>query len=285
MGWRLSKPFGIAAVCVSLLTATQVFAAAVDRPFFRAGSVVIIWGADNFFEENWDAPVASDFYLLDNISSGSEGADIVAGDVYTVNFPFDPIHSGDAGWPFQISGQTFGGAYTSNPSFQVLDENDSYSAFGLDNNTNIDLLGNNARFSWFFVASNSAFDIYAEVSNLVATGDFSTLDFDNITYRLIVRAPASGSIGQNAQDPSQGGLGIVKGQAAGDTLGDFTAGPVKVFDGGRKTARTAGTIAQQSAGFASIYTLQGASINGNNYDLSMGVGNLSADVSYTVYVP
>jgi hypothetical protein len=267
--------------------AAQAFAAAVDRPFFRAGSVVIIWGADNFYEEEWDAPVASDFYLLDNISSGEAAADIIDGDVYTVNFPFDPIHGEEAGWPFEISGQTFGGDFTSRPSFQVLDANDSYSAFGLDADTNIDLLGNQARFSWFFVSSNSAFDIYAEASNLVATGDFAALDFSNISYQLIVRAPASASIGQSAQNPSVGGLGIVKGASfgAGDTLADFAAGPIKVFDGGRKTAREVGNIAAQSAGFASIYRLQGASINGNNYDLSMGVGNLSADVRYTVYVP
>jgi len=207
-----TKSFGTAALFALMsLGAAQAYAAALDRPFFRAGSVVIIWGADNFYEENWDAPVASDFYLLDNISSGSAGADIIDGDVYTVNFPFDPIHGEDAGWPFQISGQTFGGQYTSNPSYQVLDANDSYSAFGLDDDTNIDLLGNQARFSWFFVSSNSAFDIYAEVSNLVATGDFAALDYSNIRYQLIVRAPASASIGQSAQNPSVGGLGVVRG--------------------------------------------------------------------------
>lgn len=280
--WISSAVF-IGAITTALLGSSAV-AAVTDRPFFRAGPVVIVWGATGFFEENWDAPVVSDFYLLDNVSSGTAGNDLITGDVYTVNFPFDPIHSDEAGWPFQINDPTFGGAYTSNPSYQVLDANDSYTAFGLDGDTDIDLLGNQQRFSWFFVTSNGAFDIYAEARNLVATGDFASLDYDNMTYQLLVRSPASASIGQRSQNPSVGGAGVVLGNG-GDTLADLASGPVKVFDGGRKTARQSGTIASQAAGFASVYRLRGAGVNGNNYDLSMGVGNLSADVVYTIYAP
>lgn len=269
----------------SLFLSSPAYAAATDRPYFRAGPVVIIFGGSDFFENDFEAPVVSDFYLLDDVASGAQGNDIIAGDVFTVNFPFDPIHGEDAGWPFQITGQTFGGTYTSNPSFQVLDENDSYSAFGLDDDTNIDLLGNQVRFAWFFVTSNAPFDIFAQTNNLIATGDFTGLDFSNIGYRLVVRAPASTSIGQDAQDPSLGGGGIVLGNSNAHTLGDMAGGPTKVFDGGRKTARASGTIASQAAGFASVYRLLGAGINGNNYDLSMGTGNLSADVIYTIYAP
>lgn len=271
----------------ALLCAPAVYAAAVDKPFFRAGAVVIIWGGSGFYEDNWEAPVASDFYLLDNVPSGQEGNDIIGGDVFTVNFPFDPISDGTSGgWPFQISGQTSGGAYTNNPSFQMLDANDSYSAFGLDGDTDIDLLGNQQRFSWFFVASNTAFDIFGQASDLTATGDFTALGFENIRYNLFSFSPASPSIGQRSQDPAVGGNGVVIGQNGQLwTLDDLSGGPVKVFDGGRRTAASRGTIAQQSAGFASVYNLRGAPINGNNYDLSMGTGVLSADVSYTIYAP
>jgi len=65
----------------------------------------------------------------------------------------------------------------------------------------------------------------------------------------------------------------------------LSSGPIKVFDGGRRTARLPGSIAQQAAGFASLYRLQGAPINGNNYDFSLGTGILSADVIYTIYAP
>ena len=269
----------------NIILSSPAYAAAADRPFFRAGPVVIIFGGSDFFENDFEAPVVSDFYLLGDVASGSQGNDIIDGDVYTVNYPFDPIHGEDAGWPFQITGQTFGGAYTSNPSFQVLDENDSHTAFGLDNDTDIDLLGNQVRFAWFFVTSNAPFDVFAQSRNLVATGDFTGLDFSNIGYRLIVRTPASSSIGQDAQNPSVGGGGIVLGNSNAHTLADMSGTPTKVFDGGRKTARANGTIASQAAGFASVYRLLGANINGNNYDLSMGTGNLSADVVYMIYAP
>lgn len=276
-----------AATIAVLGGAVYAAASAIDRPFIRAGKVVVVWSADDFYENNWTAPLAHDFVLLDNVSSGSAGNDIIAGDGVAVNFPFDPVSNGDSGgWPFQITGQTFGGTYNNDPSFQMLDANDSYTAFGIDDDTDIDLLGNQVRFAWFFVTSNTAFDIYAQAGNLSATGDFGALDYSNISYRFVVRTPASGSIGQLAQNPSVGGSGIVLGRAGqNNTLNDISAGPTKVFDGGRRTARTRGNIAGQSAGFASIYRLRGALVNGNNYDLSMGTGILSADVTYTIYAP
>ena len=275
----------ITGAAMLLIGIGSAYGASVDRPFFRAGPVVVIFGGSDFQENDFEAPIAADFYLLDNVSSGNIGNDIITGDVFTVNFPFDPIHGEDAGWPFEIQNPTFGGEYTSNPSFQVLDENDSYSAFGIDSSTDIDLLGNQVRFAWFFVTSNAPFDIFAESNNLVATGDFAALDYSNIRYQLILRSPASTTIGQASQNPSTGGGGIVLGNQFADTLDDLSGGPVKVFDGGRKTARARGSIAAQAVGFASIYRLIGSPINGGNYDLSMGVGNLSADVIYTVYAP
>jgi len=198
-----------------------------------------------------------------------------------VNFPFDPISDGTtAGWPFQITGQTFGGEFNNNPSFQVLDSNDSYTAFGLNNNTDIDLLGTQVRFAFFFVASNTAFDIYAESSNLVTSGDFTDLGFDNIGYQLFELSPASATIGQNSQLASVGGSGIILGNnATGFSLSDLSGGKTKVYDGGRRTAREPGTIAQQATGFASLYRLRGSPITGANYDFSLGTGILSADVT------
>ncbi|WP_409433797.1 hypothetical protein ACJ3XI_04635 [Litorimonas sp. RW-G-Af-16] len=278
---RLGIGIGLCAV-VSLPT----LAAVIDRPFFRAGPVVIVFSGSDFYENAWEAPIVNDFVLLEGVASGSAGNDIIAQDGVAVNFPFDPISNGDSGgWPFQVTGQPFGGAYNNDPSFQMLDANDSYTAFGVDDDTDIDLLGNQVRFAWFFVASNAAFDIYASASNLSASGDFMGLGYQNITYQFLEITPASPSIGQRAQSPSVGGGGVVLGNSNGDTLNDLSSGPVKVFDGGRRTARLNGSIAQQAAGFASVYRLRGAPINGNNYDFSMGVGKLSADVTYTVYAP
>ena len=265
----------------------QADAAVIDRPFFRANALVIIFSGGDFIENNGKAPLAHDFVLLEGVASGTAGNDLIAQDGVPVNFPFDPISDGTSGgWPFQITGQTSGGIYDNNPSFQMLDANDSYTAFGIDNSTDIDLLGTQVRFAWFFVASNTAFDIYAEASNLVTSGDFTGLDFDNIGYQLVERSPASASIGQSSQLASVGGNGIVIGSnATGFTLDDISAGQTKVYDGGRRTARAPGSIAQQATGFASVYRLRGSPITGNNYDFSMGTGILSADVTYTVFAP
>ena len=65
----------------------------------------------------------------------------------------------------------------------------------------------------------------------------------------------------------------------------MSAGPTKVFDGGRRTARLRGTLLQQAVSFQSHYTLVGAGATVNNYDLSMGAGALGATVTYTVYTP
>ncbi len=270
-----------------VLLASRVAAATIDRPFFRAGPVIIVFSGADFIENSGEAPIVHDFILLDGVASGSEGNDLIAADGVPVNFPFDPISDGTSGgWPFEIINPTFGGQYNNNPSFQMLDQNDSYTQFGLDETTDIDLLGNQVRFAWFFVASNAPFDIFAQAANLKAEGDFSGLDLSNITYQLLVRSPASSSIGQRSQNPSVGGQGVVIGNNSQLwTLEDLNGAPQKVFDGGRKTARTNGTLAQQAAGFASVYNLRGAGINGNNYDLSMGTGILSADVIYTIYAP
>ena len=284
--WGGFQKLGLASVVISTLL-MQADAAVIDRPFFRANALVIIFSGGDFVENNGEAPLAHDFVLLDGVASGTEGNDLIAQDGVPVNFPFDPISDGTSGgWPYQITGQTFGGTYNNNPSFQMLDANDSYTAFGIDNGTDIDLLGTQVRFAWFFVASNTAFDIYAEASNLVTSGDFTGMGFENIGYQLVERSPASASIGQRAQLASVGGNGIVIGSNAnGFTLDDISAGQTKVYDGGRRTARAPGSIAQQATGFASVYRLRGSPVNGNNYDFSMGTGILSADVTYTIFAP
>lgn len=265
----------------------QAQASVIDRPFFRANALVIVFSGGDFVENDGEAPLVHDFVLLDDATSGTAGNDLIVQDGVPVNYPFDPISDGTSGgWPFQISGQTSGGVYDNNPSFQMLDSNDSYTAFGLNNATDIDLLGSHVRFAWFFVASNTAFDIYAEASNLVTSGDFDGLGFDNIGYQLVERSPASTSIGQSSQLASVGGNGIVIGNTTnGSTLSDISAGQTKVYDGGRRTARIPGSIAQQATGFASVYRLRGSPITGANYDFSLGTGILSADVTYTVFAP
>ena len=274
------------------LMASTAYASVIDRPFFRVLGVVVVWAADETNANSGAAPVASDFVLL-NGTSGAAGNDLIASDAYTViTGTMDPI-PGDA--PAQdsatvtidpITGETTGGVFTDNGTSGVLDAADTLTAFGMDATTDVSdsLVGTHT--SSFFVASNAAFDIYASRTALTATGDFSSITPENIAYSLSVDA-TSGTEGigwgSRSQDPSTGGTGV----ATLTSLDDLTTTPTKVFDGGQRTAASNGSISQQSVRFDATYELDSdlttAGVQG--YDLSQGVGTVTADVTYTVYVP
>ena len=285
---------GLVALCA--LACTPAEAGSVDRPTFRVGGLVVMWGGSDFSENGGRAPVVSDFYLLDGVASGAEGTDIIAADGVTINLNtgrYNPTSDGSrSAWEFEILNPDGGGQFISAGPHQTLDANDAYPAFGVDGDTDIDLLGNGNRASQFYVASNTAFDIYAHATDLVNDGAFSDLGYGNIRYTLRYRASGGGATGMpwggRAQDPALGGGGLQMPPNLGAnawTLANLSGGPIKVFDGGRKTAAESGNLVEQSVGFQSRYRLAGAGIGGNTYDLSMGAGTLGATVTYTVYVP
>ena len=293
MSWEVSK-FRYHLLCggilgTALLSSGIAQAGTLDRPFFRASSIVVVIGATDSSENSGTAPVVADFNLLDNVASGNAATDLIVDDGYTMNFNtgrFNAISDGSAaGYEFEIIDPTFGGTFNSVGPHQLLDANDSYTAFGLDADTDIDLVRGN-RASRFLVASNTSFDIYAEASDLTATGDFSALDYSNIGYSLRLQTSGGGTTawrwGQQAQSPAVGGGGII---GTVNDLSDMAAGPVKVFDGGRRTASARGTLLQQAVSFQSRYRLADAGGVINNYDFSMGTGELGATVTYTIYTP
>lgn len=272
--------------------AAPALSAVADKPFFRAAAVVIVFGASDFEENGGVAPVVYDFHVLDDATSGQAAPDLISANGRSINYnssQFNPIQSGESsGWEFQINDSTFGGAFQSSAPHQTLDANDSYTAFGLDETTDIDLLGGGARASRFYVASNVPFDIFGQASNLTATGDFSTMDYSNIRYRLRYAVTGGGGVnrwGQSAQDPAPSGNGIKYGGTGVVTLDGLVAAPLKVFEGEQRTARVDGSIMDQAVGFQSRFNLRGSTVNGNNYDLSQGIGSLGADVTYTIYTP
>lgn len=279
------KKLLMAGGAAALMTASTAYASIIDRPFFQVLGVVVVWGADGM---DGTAPVASDFVLL-TPASGSAGADLIAADGATVvTGTLDPISStgvnSGATVPNPVSGATSGGTFTDDGN-GILDANDTLTAFGVDANTDVGSGLVNQHTSSFYVASNAAFDIYAETSNVVATGDFSgNLDETDIAYSMAITTSGTDAglaFGGNAQTPATGGTGVI---STVNDLGDMNAGPTKVFDGGQRTAASTGNLAAQSVRFDNTYDLQ---LNGttNGYDLSMGVGTLRADVTYTVYVP
>ncbi|MCF6221989.1 MAG: hypothetical protein L3J65_12835 [Robiginitomaculum sp.] len=271
------------AVGVSLslnLIQQSALAATLDRPFFRASAIVIVFGGSDFIENGGTGPVASDFYLLDNIPSGQAGADIIGADGVTLEYfgsANTPISDGTARTNelLRIEGQPSGGALTNVADFNILDANDSLTEFGIDDNTDLDM-STFYRFSRFYVTSNAAFDMYAQATNLTATQDFTALGYSDFRYILF-----SQTTGSAAQNPAIGGLGRIN---AINDLGDISAGPTKIFDGGRRTARTRGTIQQQAVSFIPVYYIFNGD-PGNAYDLSMGTGTIGATVTYTIYTP
>jgi hypothetical protein len=290
--WKKIRKGGVGLLLAGACS-VPAMSSVVDRPFFRAASVVIVFGASDFEENGGEAPIVFDFHVLDGATSGQAAPDLIGVDGRSINFNtqrFNPIQSGEgSGWEFQINDATFGGAFNSSAPHQTLDANDSYTAFGLDNTTDVDLLGNGSRAARFFVASNVPFDLFAQATNLVATGDFDALDYSNIRYRLRYQVRGGGGVnrwGQSAQDPAPSGNGVTYGGGGPVvTLEGLAAAPTKVFQGERRTARAAGSIMQQAVGFQSRYNLLGSAINGNSYDFSQGTGSLGADIVYTVYTP
>lgn len=274
-----------------LLTCLPAHASAIDRPYLRAQSVVIVIAATEDESNGGVAPVAVDFNLLTPASSGAAAPDLIADDgfVFNSNSGFDPGHDFSAGATrLQLFERTSGGNF-GNPGggdIDYLEESDTLTAFGIDATT--DISTRRARHvSRFLVVSNARFDIYASASNLSRTGDFAPLDYENIGMDVRLNRTGGtgpGQWGTRAQNPAIGGTGLIN---TINDLGDISTGPTKVFDGGRRTARFRGSLLEQSVSFQVRYALSDSADSGRNhdYDLSMGAGTIGADVTFTVYTP
>ncbi|MEE9344541.1 MAG: hypothetical protein V3U88_02935 [Methylococcales bacterium] len=270
------KKLAIATGVAAAIAAPASQASIVDHPFFRVLGVVIVWGADS----TGTAPIASDFVLM-NGGTGTEGNDLIGTDVHAVvtgTLGAVPAISAQ-GNLMDITGETSGGVLTdavgANNGF--LDAGDSLTAFGLDTTTDVEVSSNSVTHS-FYVASNTAFDIKAVTAlDAASTGDLAGLGLAGIGYELDVTVSGDDGLafGGNAQDPSTGGTTPL---TAASTLATINGN--YVFDGGQRTALSAGAIAGQSVRFDATYTLAGGA-----YDLSQGTGLLAADVTYTIFVP
>jgi hypothetical protein len=248
--------------------------------------VVIVWGADDWQENSGNAPIVSDFVLM-NSGSANPGNDIIAGDVYTViKNSLLPSRgtANNAGNELYISRKAPSGSefMADNNSNGLLDAGDAFNAFELRNITDVVMRRNTMNHS-FYVASNVAFDIYAQADNLQTSGDFTALGLENIRWQMTIRINGNDGLeyGSRAQDPSTGGAGVV----GFNNYLDSMVTPTKVFDGGQRTARLSGSIAQQSVRFSAEYELRRNGASTNGYDLSMGKGHIETDVTYTIYVP
>jgi len=276
------KKIALASGAAAILMGSTAYASVIDRPFFQVLGVVVVWGGDTAGQDATANPVVSDFVLL-TTGTGNEGADLIGADGYSiVTGSLDPI-SGATATP--ANGGDFDD--TTGTSTGVLDANDTLTAFGIDQTTDVDGLAGTHESS-FYVASNAAFDINADATLLQNTAGFSTMGLDNIAFSMTADIDDTDGLGglnygTAAQLPTASG-GFQSATVA--DLGDITTS-TKVFAVDQKTASTVGSIADQSIRINSTYELDAdtgtAGVQG--YDLSMGVGTLEAEVTYTVYVP
>jgi hypothetical protein len=266
----------VAAVAAGICgTAT---AAVTDRVYFSAAPLVMVWGTD----ASNNPAVVSDFVLV-NTATGTAGTDLIAANVLPViTGSMTPVPQAPAGNSIYAvtnpaAAPAGGGTFTDGGTAGLLDAADTYTAFGLGATTALSFAAGPQSHS-FYVASNSAFDIFAQTGAAAYTGSFTagTVPLTAISWAMTITAAntTDGGVtwGVNSQNPSTGGTGII----AATNLNAFTAA-TKVFDGGQRTAAAAGSILSQSVRFNVQYGL--------NYNLSMGAGSVSVPVTYTIYTP
>ncbi len=265
----------LAGSAMALLAAGPSQASVIDNPHFKVLGLVVVWGAD----ASGNAPIVSDFVIDSAVGAGD--ADLIAGDVHTVvTGTLNPTPDTLAGaTPFDVTGEVSGAVFTDAGTLGVLDAADSFTAFEIDGATDIALTGAQYNSS-FYVASNTAFALNAQASTVAAnTVNFALTD---VGYSLAMTQSGNDGLafGGNAQLPHTGNTATSGVVATVNDLGDMSAA-TNVFTGNRRTAATAGSIAAQSVRFNAQYSLGGAT----GYDLSMGVGEIEANVTYTVFVP
>jgi len=271
-----SRKVMVAAIAAGI--AGSASAAVTDRVYFSAAPLVLVWGTDG----SGNPAVVSDFVLV-NTASGTAGSDLIAANVLPVlTGSMTPVPQAPTGNSIYAvnnpaAAPAGGGVVTDGGTAGQLDAADTYTAFGLGATTSLGFAAAPQAHS-FYVASNSAFDIFAQTGAATYTGTFTagTVPLTAVTWAMSITAAntTDGGVtwGANSQNPTGAGTGVI----ASTNLGAFAAA-TKVFDGGQRTAAAAGSILSQSVRFSVQYGL--------NYDLSMGSGSVSIPVTYTVYTP
>jgi len=276
---RSSWTIGIAAA-LALGTAPVATADTTDRPGFSVQGMVVVWASD----AAGAAPIVSDFIIdtgAGNRAATSGDTDLIAGDVHTVVTGsldrFDSQIVDEQGAPLRVQRVVGGGFTTDFDGNGVMDADDTFSAFGLRNNSDI----NTRRmeiFTSFYVASNVPFSIDGIATPV---GD-TTPDQMNRMRAYFDGVTVSGNdgllFGNAAQLPHSGGITGGR-RMNGRRLSNFTTSR-PVFRGNQRTAASRGTLAEQSVRFDFRYRY-----NSGDIDLADGVFDAEAEILYTVFIP
>lgn len=255
----------------------------VDRPHFNVSGIVIVWGADGAS----NAPVVADF-VIDSGTGGSAATsgdqDLISSDVHTVVTGTlvstqDGVASATGGMPFVLTDTDRGDINTDTNGDGIVDRNDSFTSFGLQNitDTRVDAVRQS---SSFYVASNVPFAIDAQAFTPSTFTEFILLLITRVQLSVTQTGDDGLAFGSSAQLPHSGGA--ASGFAPSLRLWDLRTAR-NVFTGDQRTAATPGTIADQSVRFDAEYSIAANNLQG--YDLSLGTFDFQVEVVYTVYVP
>ncbi|MEM1086865.1 MAG: hypothetical protein AAGH90_03985 [Pseudomonadota bacterium] len=260
MSFRKSLLAGAVMVASTAAVSLPASASVVDRPHFKVLGLVIVWSGDGS-----GGAIANDFVIGTTDLIGGTNQDGTT--VLTGSLDLTTDASVDASTVGDVLDLTVGAA----SPIEIDETTTSLTAFDPSAAT---LTGEALTYeSSFYVASNTAFNIDAIATQTTQSGDFEMSD---VSYDLDVTETDTDGVltfGGNAQDP-QGTFNAV---ADLDALTTSTT----VYEGGRRTAESSGSIVDQSVRFDATYSLNSET----SYDLSQGAGELEAQVVYTVYVP
>ncbi|MEL6859976.1 MAG: hypothetical protein AAFO74_16435 [Pseudomonadota bacterium] len=249
-----------AATSVAVATfAAPTQASIIDRPHFKVEPIIIVWAAD----ANGSAGMVTEF-----IVGSDPNTDLISEDGRAVNTgtltPTDDA-LGTVNTLVDVSNAETG----LNPTTAAAGSVSSFAATET-------LSGSSSTTAWassFYVATNTAFSINAEATETLNSGDFVLGDI-GFTMSKDATSGTVGTIdwGAESQDPSGAFPEVAD-------LGELTSETL-VFDGtnGNRTASGTGSIAEQSIRFDVAYSLAP-----DGYDLSMGSGEIQADVTYTFF--
>ncbi len=246
----------------------------IDRPVIKVDGVVIVWGADN----TSTTPIASEFIIED----GGASTDLIAGDVFTVLTgtldALDETYANDAGATLRIRRIANGpNQDTRANGDRVTDASDSFTAFELDDRTDVRTIRSEIESS-FYVASNKAFSIDAVSS---AVGNPADLNLIRLRMRVTRNGSDDGlAFGGSAQFPHTTNTRRAGVQHNNYRRLSLMTGGYNIFNGNRRTALSVGSIADQSVRFDQTYRW-----NTGNIDLADGVFDVEAEVEYTIYIP
>lgn len=267
-------------IAAAWLAVGAAHAGANDRVGFKIPGLVIVWAAD---EVGGDSPVVSNFILdtgAGNTGADSGDVDLIGNNAFTVVTgtltATDDGLGGNNGTPLRMQRIPGGGFLTDTNGDRVMNGEDSFSAFRIRENS--DLNTRRAEISSsFYVASNTAFSIDAQ-----AIPEGATTADQMRRMRLWLTVTTSGNdglaFGSAAQHPSTE-TGRLGSRANGRRLSALQTAR-RVFRGDRATALSPGTITEQSVRFDLRYRY-----NDGPYDLSEGAYDAEATVLYTVYMP